>query len=258
MTGKEAWSQNLRLASIAASKVGSCLGPKGSYKMVTYNRGPELIVKVTKDSVQVMEELAVQYPAIKIISEAAKLHREHYGDGVCTFLILLAALMKEAERLRTAGVHPGVIVRGYNAAATNALKIIDEIAEDGGATLQERLLEIIDCGRGLLTNELRRMLINAVKLASKDGRVAIKRIRIVKKPGGATSESCLIRGVILKKAKAHPNMPDTLEKVKIALVSKRIDIKHLEIKMKGEGNFPVRLVITSEKQISKFKEEEQK
>ena len=41
VTGHEAWRQNIDLAIIAASKVSSCLGPMGAYKMVSYNRGPE-------------------------------------------------------------------------------------------------------------------------------------------------------------------------------------------------------------------------
>ena len=68
-TGKEAWRKNLRYAIFAADKVRTTLGPKGAYKMVTYNRGPEQVVKVTKDAVAILDELAIQYPPSVIISE---------------------------------------------------------------------------------------------------------------------------------------------------------------------------------------------
>jgi hypothetical protein len=45
--GKDVWRENLRLVIVAADKVRSTLGPKGSCKMVVYNRGPEQEVKVT-------------------------------------------------------------------------------------------------------------------------------------------------------------------------------------------------------------------
>jgi len=75
-TGKDVWRENLRLATFAADKVRSTLGPKGAYKLVAYNRGPEQVVKVTKDAIAILDELAIQYPPTVIVSESAKLQRE--------------------------------------------------------------------------------------------------------------------------------------------------------------------------------------
>jgi len=91
---KDAWRNNLRLTTLAAEKVRSSLGPNGAYKMVTYNRGPEKIVKVTRDAVAVLQELAIQYPTVTILSEAAKIQRQEVGDGVTCFAIFTSALMK--------------------------------------------------------------------------------------------------------------------------------------------------------------------
>ena len=98
--GKRAWRQNLGLAAMSAGKVESTLlGPRGAYKMVTFNRGPERIIKVTKDAVEMLKELQVQYPAVMTLSEAAKLHREEVGDGITTMVLILAALLRESEVL---------------------------------------------------------------------------------------------------------------------------------------------------------------
>lgn len=224
--------------------------------MISYNRGPELVVKVTKDGTEIMEELSVQFPAAKVISEAAKIHREHVGDGVSTFLILLAGLMREAERLKAAGAHPNVILHGYAEAARKAVEIIDAVAVAGDDTSLEALLQLVDCGRGLLTKKLRGLVLEAVERASKDGKIDTKRIRIVRKAGGEADDSQLIDGVLLKRKRAHDNMPDSLDGVRVALVSKRLDIKPLDIKMPGEGHFPLKLDITNEHQMSKFREGE--
>src|SRR6266581_1571922 len=58
ISGKEVWRQNLNFASLAAFKIGSSLGPKGAYKLVTYHRGPEIVMKVTKDPRRSSEDTA--------------------------------------------------------------------------------------------------------------------------------------------------------------------------------------------------------
>src|SRR5579862_7442723 len=126
LRGKEARRQNLHFATIAASRIASTLGPSGAYKMIVYNKGPERVVKVTKNAVEILSELEVQYPAVKTIAEAARIHREQVGEGVSTFVILLARLLKEAETLTERRVHTSVVLRGYRAAALKALALIEE------------------------------------------------------------------------------------------------------------------------------------
>src|SRR5713101_9331971 len=125
LTGKDAWRQNLNLASLAAFKIGSCLGPNGAYKLVTYHRGPQVVMKVTKDALDVVDELGVQYPAIKTLAEAAKIHREEAGDGVATLLVLVSALLNEAQKLTEMGIHPVAVLDGYREAAKKSISIID-------------------------------------------------------------------------------------------------------------------------------------
>src|SRR5713101_5197240 len=62
LEGKDAWRNNLELAALVASKIASCLGPTGAYKLVTYHQGPKLVTKVTKDAVDIVDELGVHYP----------------------------------------------------------------------------------------------------------------------------------------------------------------------------------------------------
>src|SRR6266851_8571552 len=97
LEGKDAWRNNLELAALVASKIASCLGPTGAYKLVTYHQGPKLVTKVTKDAVDIVDELGVQYPAIKTLAEAAKIHRVEAGDGVSTLLVLVSPLERSSE-----------------------------------------------------------------------------------------------------------------------------------------------------------------
>ena len=98
-TGKDVWRDNLRLAIFAADKVRSTLGPKGAYKLISYNRGPEQVVKVTKDAIAILDELAILYPPAVVVTEAAKMHRDEAGDGVASFVVFLSALLRNADEL---------------------------------------------------------------------------------------------------------------------------------------------------------------
>src|SRR3989442_6909427 len=164
LEGKDAWRNNLELAALVASKVASCLGPTGAYKLVAYNLGPKVVTKVTKDAVDIVDELGVQYPAIKTLAEAAKIHRNEAGDGVSTLLVLVSALLNEAQKLTEIGVHPVAVLDGYREAAKKSISIIDEIAADLAGDLRDSLLQVVDCGRGLLSNALRKELSQALNL----------------------------------------------------------------------------------------------
>ncbi len=127
-TGKDVWRENLRLAIFAADKIRSTLGPKGAYKLVSYNRGPEQVVKVTKDAIAILDELAIQYPPAVIIAESAKMQRQEAGDGVATFVVLLSALLKKADELFSMKIHANTVIHGYFLASNKALEIMEKQA----------------------------------------------------------------------------------------------------------------------------------
>jgi len=248
--GKDAWRNNLHLTTVAAERVRSSLGPNGAYKMVTYNRGPEKIVKVTKDAIPVLEELAILYPALAVLSGAAKMQRQEIGDGVASFVILSSALLKEADELIAKRVHPNLILDGYLEAARKALKIIETSSMKLEPNFLETALETVDCGRGFLTAELRNNLIEASEIVTKEGTMDKNRIRILRKQGAEISETKLIKGVMVRKTKLHPNMPDEVTKPRIAITSGRIGLNRVEVKMPGEGRFNMRFDIQNPEQLT--------
>ncbi len=251
-TGKDVWRENIHQAIFAANKIRSTLGPMGAYKMVTYNRGPEQVTKVTKDAIAILDELAIQYPPAVIIAESAKMQRAEAGDGASTFVVFLSALLKRADELKIMGVHANTIIHGYHLAMEKALEILEKHA----TSIDCDVLDTLDCGRNLLTPSLRLMIREAYPLAFTEGRFDRENIRFIKKKGGQIQESSLIRGVVVKKEKAHPNMPDRINNLRIAITSQKLGINRLEVKMRGEGPTPIVLNITSADQISKYKQTE--
>ncbi len=254
--GKDIWNNTLHLTALAAQKVRSSLGPNGAYKMVTYNRGPERIVKVTKDAVPILEELAIQYPTLALLSEAAKQQRQEIGDGVTSFVILASSLLKKADELIAKKVHPNIILDGYSEAAKEAVRIIEISSEKLERDYLQRTLENVDCGRGLLTAELRNNLVESSEIVNAGGAMDKTRIRIIRKKSGEASETELIKGIILKKAKLHPNMSDEIENPRIVATSGRIGLNRVEIKMPGEGRFNMKFNIENQVQLTSHLEAE--
>jgi chaperonin GroEL (HSP60 family) len=254
--GKDVWRENLRLAVFAADKVRSTLGPKGAYKLVAYNRGPEQVVKVTKDAVAILEELAIQYPPAVIVSESAKLHRQEAGDGVAGFVIFLSALLKKADDLLTMGIHANTIIHGYHLATEKSLEIFERQAALGSQNSD--VLDVVDCQRNLLTPKVRSMIRQAYPTAFSGGIFEQENVRFLKKKGGELQDSSLISGVVIKKQKAHPNMPDSLRNLRIVVTSGRLGTNRLEVKMKGEGPVHIHLNIKTPQQIQGYIETDNK
>ena len=253
-TGKDVWQENVRLAVFTADKVRSTLGPKGAYKLVVYNKGPEQVVKVTKDAIAILEELAIQYPPSVIVSESAKLQREEAGDGVTGFVILLSNLLKKADELLVMGIHANTIIHGYHLATEKSLEILEKqvVKQNSDA------LDIVDCKRNLLTPNICSMINQAYPLAFTEGRFDKENIRFLKKKGGNLQDSSFINGIVIKKEKAHPNMPSQLKNLRIAISSGRLGINRLEIKMVGQGPAHIHLNIKTPQQIQEYKETEYK
>ncbi len=247
---KEAWTQNLQQAIFASDKIRSTIGPTGAYKLVTYNRGPEQVVKVTKDSIAILDELAINYPPAIIVAESAKMQRNEIGDGAACFVVFLSALLKQADTLSAMGLHPNTIVEGYSLAAKKATEIMEMQSKSIGC--DGDVLDSIDCGRNLLTPKLRLMIRRAYTRSFSNGSFDIDNVGFIKKIGCCAQESTLIDGIIIRKDKAHPNMPNHVKDLRVAVTSGHLGINRLELKMRREGPIPIQVNITNHQQIQQL------
>ena len=247
------WKQNSQVSSFIYNRVKTSLGPKGAYKIVAYNKGPERVVKLCKDVIPVLEELGMDYPLIRILAEAAKMQKTEIGDGTTQFVLLTTSLLEKAYELMDQGVHANTIVSGYQKAAKKAKELIN-LRSDGTEKIKEQdILDLVDCGRGLLKPKICDMIVEASQIAKSKGKLDKEKIKYVKKPGGKTGESSLVKGAILQKEKTHPSMPDQVDDPRIALVSGNIGYKRLELLMRKEGPTPFLLEIKDPKLLREFK-----
>jgi thermosome len=252
--GREAQRNNISAAKLIAEVVRTSLGPRGMDKMLVDSMGD---VTITNDGATMLKELDVQHPAAKMMVEISKSTDNEVGDGTTSAVVVAGALLEKAEELIIKDVHPVVIVDGYSRAAEKAQKILEEAAEKIDPLGKTDLLKIANTSMlTKLVNEdaphLAGVVTDAILLISekveKGYKADIDNVKVEKKPGGALTDTQLIRGMVLDKEVVHSGMPKKIEEAKIALINSPLEIEKTE--------FSAEIRINDPEQMQKFMEEE--
>jgi thermosome len=253
--GKEAQRNNIQAAKLIAEIVKSSIGPRGMDKMLVDSLGD---VTITNDGATMLKEIDVQHPAAKMLVEVSKATDNEVGDGTTSAVILAGALLEKAEMLIDKGVHPTIIVEGYNKAAAKAIEFLNELAEKVPANSKEWLVKIARTSMQTKlvsreSQELAELVVGAVlqvaeKTDSGNSKVDLDNIKVEKKPGGSLRDTALIKGIVLDKEVVHAGMPKRVEKAKIALVNAAFEIEKTE--------FDAKLNISDPSMMKKFLDEE--
>ena len=252
--GKEAQRNNIQAAKLVAEIVKSSLGPRGMDKMLVDSLGD---VTITNDGATLLKEMDIQHPAAKMLVEVSKATDDEVGDGTKSAVILAGALLEKAEGLLDRGVHPTIIVHGYNKSAAKSIEILGSFAERVSPTNKEWLTKIARTSMQtkLVVREAQQLAELVVDAAvavaeERDGKykVDLDSVKVEKKPGGSVSDTTLISGIVLDKEVVHSGMPKRVEKAKIALISAAFEVEKTE--------FDAKLSISDPAMMKKFLDEE--
>ncbi|KAL0744659.1 hypothetical protein Bca4012_086172 [Brassica carinata] len=100
----------------------SNLGPKGTIKMLVGGSGD---IKLTKDGNTLLKEMQIQNPTAIMIARTAVAQDDISGDGTTSTVIFIGELMKQSERCIDEGMHPRVLVDGFEIAKRATLQFLD-------------------------------------------------------------------------------------------------------------------------------------
>lgn len=123
----QALAMNINASAGLMEVMKSNLGPKGTLKMYDPSYIVRLVggagqIKLTKDGAVLLSEMQIQHPTAAMIARSATAQDDIVGDGTTSNVLLIGALMKQAERLLSEGIHPRVITEGYELARKEALR----------------------------------------------------------------------------------------------------------------------------------------
>ncbi len=252
--GREAQRNNITAAKLIAELVRTSLGPRGMDKMLVDSMGD---VTITNDGATMLKELDIQHPAAKMMVEISKATDNEVGDGTTSAVVVAGALLDKAEELIQKDVHPVVVVDGYSRSAEKAQQILEGIAERIDPTSRADLLKVANTSMMTkLVNEdaphLAGVVVDAALLISekvdKSMKADIDNVKVEKKPGGAITDTQLIRGMVLDKEVVHSGMPKKIDEAKIALINSALEIEKTE--------FSAEIRINDPEQMQKFMDEE--
>ncbi|MGB9959515.1 MAG: thermosome subunit beta [Candidatus Bathyarchaeales archaeon] len=255
-TGREAQRNNIMAAKIIAETVKTTLGPKGMDKMLVSSFGD---VTITNDGATILKELDVQHPAAKMLVEVAKAQDNEVGDGTTTAAVLAGELLAKAENLLDQNIHPTIIIEGFKKASEKAREILESMAIPISIKDDKRLLDVAVTSMGskgisAAREHFAKLAVEAVKQVTeeKDGKLKadIDLIKILKKHGKSLEETELVRGMVIDKEVAHPQMPKLVNNAKIALLNAKLEIEKTE--------FDAKINIESPEQMKLFLDEEER
>jgi len=253
--GKSAQANNIMAGIVISDAIKSTLGPRGMDKMLVDSLGD---VTITNDGASILKEIDVQHPAAKMLVEVAKSQDQETGDGTTTSVVLAGELLKRAQELLDKKIHPTIIVAGYQRAAEEATKILDQVSVSMSGMDKKVLREIANTSMNSKSvvgsrDHFSAIAVDAILqiIEKVDGRTKadIDMIEVTKKQGKSLTETELIRGIVIDKEVIHAAMPRKLEKAKIALVDAAIEVEKTE--------FDAEIKIDRPEQIKAFLDEEE-
>jgi len=143
-------------------------------------------------------------------------------------VVLAGELLKKAEELLDQDIHATIIASGYRKAAAKAQEVLQKIARSISPDDVDMLKKIVATslsskGSEIKGDKLVGLIVEAAKQIVKveNGKIKADRdkIKLEKKIGGSSSDSQLVRGIVLDKEVVHPGMPKRVRNAKIALIS---------------------------------------
>lgn len=191
-------------AIAVADLVKSTLGPKGMDKILQSTSNMNNVT-VTNDGATILKNVPVDNPSAKILVDISLTQDKEIGDGTTSVVVLAGELLREAEKLVSAKMHPQTVIRGWRKAVDVAKKALNEVAEDNGGDPEKFRKDLIDIAKTTLSSKIVRAALDtfaelAVDAVLKIGKNSLQQIQIIKKRGGQLQDSYLAEGFILDKS----------------------------------------------------------
>jgi len=253
--GRGAQHANIMAATLVAEAVKSALGPKGMDKMLVDSFGD---VTITSDGHTILKEMDIQHPAAKMMVEVAKTQDDEVGDGTTTAVVIAGELIGQAEDLVEKNVHPTVIIDGYRKAADKALETLEKIAiavkpKDKNSlkkvAMTSMASKLVAENREYLADIAASAILNVAEKVEGQYKVDLDDVMVEKKAGESLTDTKLIEGIVLDKEVVHPGMPKRIEKAKVALLDRALEVEKTE--------FDAKLNIESPEQMEAFLQQEE-
>lgn len=212
---QHALATNIAAAKSLANIFKTNLGPRGTLKMLVSGAGT---VKLTKDGKVLMDEVQIQHPTAMLIARTATAQDDITGDGTTSNVLFTGELLKQAERYLQDGLHPRVLVDGFELARDETLKFVDKFkTEIKGDVDRETLVSVARTSLRTkvyteLADLLTEIVVNAVQCIRRPNEpIDLHMIEIMHMRHKSALDTRFVNGIVLDHGSRHPNMPKRVE-----------------------------------------------
>lgn len=227
----QALQVNIAAATGLQQVLSSNLGPKGTLKLLVDGSGN---LKLTKDGKVLLSEMQIQHPTAVMIARAATAQDEITGDGTTTVVLLVGELLKQSERYINEGIHPRIIIDGFEVAKNHCLQFLDEFKETKPDFDREFLLQVARTSLSTkinpeLTSILTPIVTDAVLTVRNNDSIDLHMIEIMSMQLDDVKHTELIKGLVLDHGARHPDMPKRLENCHLLILNVSLEYEKTEI-----------------------------
>ncbi|KAF7697393.1 T-complex protein 1 subunit zeta [Silurus meridionalis] len=209
----------------------SNLGPKGTMKMLVSGAGD---IKLTKDGNVLLHEMQIQHPTASLIAKVATAQDDITGDGTTSNVLIIGELLKQADVYVSEGLHPRIIVEGFEAAKEKALAVLEDLK----VTKEMDRETLVEVARTSLRTKVHAELADLLTEAVVDAVLAIMRpnepinlymVEIMEMKQKTECDTQLIRGLVLDHGARHPDMKKRVEDAYILTCNVSLEYEKTEV-----------------------------
>jgi T-complex protein 1 subunit zeta len=209
----------------------SNIGPKGTLKMLVGGAGQ---IKITKDGNVLLHEMQIQHPIATMIARSATAQDDVVGDGTTTNVLFVGELMKQSERHMSEGIHPSILVDGIEIAKKQSLEYLASIKHTPENIDREFLLNVARTSLKTkltpdLANQLTEIIVDSVLTIKRENTIDLHMIEIMHMIHKLSTETKLVKGLVMDHGARHPEMPKQLDNCYILTCNVSLEYEKTEV-----------------------------
>ena len=225
---------NLSVASSLSNVIRSNIGPKGTEKMLVGGAGQ---IKITKDGNVLWHEMTIVNSTAQMIARSATAQDDTVGDGSSSNVLFISELFMESFRYVKEGIHVSHLVDGIELATRKRLEFLEECRYKPEKIDREFLLNAARTALRTklpikLADQMTEIVTDAVLTIKRESGIDLHMVEIMHQKQKMSTDTKLIKGLVLDHGGRHPSMPKRLENCYILNCNVSLEYENTEVNSK--------------------------
>merc|ERR1739848_376641 len=197
-------------------------------------------IKITKDGNVLLHEMQIQHPTASLIARASTAQDDVTGDGTTSTVLLIGEFLKQAELYITEGLHPRIVTEGFEEAKKIALETLESMKINLTEEERKDLLTKISATslntkvHPTIAKNLTEICVESVLAIKPEESAAnqdidLHMIEIMEMQHRSSTETSLVKGLVMDHGGRHPDMPKRLENCHILTCNVSMEYEKTEV-----------------------------